>query len=378
MKSRTFTLLRSRTQRGFSLIEIMVGLAIGLVAVIIMMQAFAFSDSSKRITSGGDDAQINGGIALSGLERDIRMAGFGLNAFKLIGCTLNYTPTNEGSALTNALQIAPIIINPSTDFIPAGDANTDTLLVMYSNTNSTAEGDALISASSTAYRVTTPTSFVTGDKILPLPIPRPTTCTLTVDSVANVDSPNISVATGTTLKAGDIIFNIGNAPIIRAYAIRNGNLTMCDYTAYDCGKSSYVTTLDSDVWVPVGSGVVSLRAQYGRDTTTGTMTGVVSSYTQVTPGSSADADKATYAISCNWARMLSVRLALVARSAQYDKQEVTAAAPTWAASDAVTITLSDNTDWKHYRYRTLQTVVPMRNMIWQGGQAGYQGGDSGC
>ena len=227
MKSRTFTLLRSRTQRGFSLIEIMVGLAIGLVAVIIMMQAFAFSDSSKRITSGGDDAQINGGIALSGLERDIRMAGFGLNAFKLIGCTLNYTPTNEGSALTNALQIAPIIINPSTDFIPAGDANTDTLLVMYSNTNSTAEGDALISASSTAYRVTTPTSFVTGDKILPLPIPRPTTCTLTVDSVANVDSPNISVATGTTLKAGDIIFNIGNAPIIRAYAIRNGNLTMC-------------------------------------------------------------------------------------------------------------------------------------------------------
>ena len=108
------------------------------------------------------------------------------------------------------------------------------------------------------------------------------------------------------------------------------------------------------------------------------MTGVVSSYTQVTPGSSADADKATYAISCNWARMLSVRLALVARSAQYDKQEVTAAAPTWAASDAVTITLSDNTDWKHYRYRTLQTVVPMRNMIWQGGQAGYQGGDSGC
>ena len=120
MKSRTFTLLRSRTQRGFSLIEIMVGLAIGLVAVIIMMQAFAFSDSSKRITSGGDDAQINGGIALSGLERDIRMAGFGLNAFKLIGCTMNYTPANEGSALTNALQIAPIIINPSTDFIPAG------------------------------------------------------------------------------------------------------------------------------------------------------------------------------------------------------------------------------------------------------------------
>lgn len=366
-----------RRQRGFSLIEIMVGLAIGLVATIIMMQMFLFSDNSRRITSGGDDAQINGGIALSGLERDIRMAGYGLNSFNLLGCTLSLTPRNESGAVANPLTIAPVVINPSNSWVPAGDTNTDTLLVMYGNGNSPSEGDAVVSVSGASYLMATATSFTQGDQVLPLPMPRSATCALTVDSVAAAPTaPTITVTTGASVRSGDILYNLGATPVIRAYAIRSGNLTVCDYTAYDCGKAAYVTSLNNSVWVPVASNIVSLRAEYGRDVSAPTMTGLVSSYTQVTPGSSASVS--AYTLACDWGRMLSVRMALVARSAQYDKGSVTSTSPTWIDAGNLPIDLSGNASWQHYRYKTLQTAIPLRDMLWQGGQPGYQGGSSGC
>ncbi len=386
----------SRQQRGFSLIEIMVALVIGMVAVVIMAQVLMQSEGSKRNTTSGGDAQINASIALSGLERDIRMSGFGLNSYKLLGCSLTFRPSNESANLSSALTIAPAVINPSTALIPAGDANTDTLLVMYGNSSSPAEGDAVIAASSnTSYKMTTPTSFTTGDKIITLAIPRATNCGLSFDTVANVPTDgSISATTGLGgIKTGDIIYNMGARPVIRAYAIRQGNLTVCDYTAYNCGKASYATTLNSDVWVPVGAGIVSLRTQYGHDQSTtlpDPMTGVVTVFNQSTPSS-------TGAPACEWARMLSVRLALVARGSQYDANKdkdgnltkVTTDAPVWAASEihadttptnptALPIKLSQVDDWEQYRYKTVETSIPLRNMIWQGGQPGYQGGDSGC
>lgn len=389
----TPTLFRSR-QTGFSLIEIMVGLVIGMVGVIILSQVMLQSEDTKRNTTSGDDAQINASIALSSLERDIRMSGFGLNSYNLLGCAWTFTPSNESSALTNALAIAPVVINPSTSLVPAGDANTDTLLVMYGTGNSPAEGDAVVAASSsTSYKVTTPTSFTTGDKTIALALPRTTDCAVSTDRVTNVPSDGtISVATGLSgIKTGDIVYNLGAQPIVRAYAIRNGNLTVCDYTAYNCGKSSYVSTLNSSVWVPVGSNIVSLRAQYGHDGKAGTMAGIVTTFNQTTP-------VVDSAPSCVWARVLSVRLAVVGRGSHYDGEKtdsgdlktVTSEAPKWAASDtetaegaptnptALTINLSSLDSWQQYRYKTVETAVPLRNMLWQGGQPSYQGGESGC
>jgi len=57
---------------------------------------------------------------------------------------------------------------------------------------------------------------------------------------------------------------------------------------------------------------------------------------------------------------------VVARSAQFDKTTVTSTAPTWAGSATHPINLTANTQWGNYRYRTFETVVPMRNLVWQG------------
>ena len=68
-----------RPAAGFSLVEIMVGMVIGMLGLIIMMQVFSLSESQKRTTTGGGDAHSNGAIALFGLQRDLRQAGFGVS-----------------------------------------------------------------------------------------------------------------------------------------------------------------------------------------------------------------------------------------------------------------------------------------------------------
>src|SRR5258706_14163460 len=76
--------LRSQAQ-GFSLIEILVAVAIGLIGCVIIFQVFAVSENNKRATTGGADAQVAGALALFTLERDIKMAGFGVNERGALG-----------------------------------------------------------------------------------------------------------------------------------------------------------------------------------------------------------------------------------------------------------------------------------------------------
>ena len=368
----------------------MVGLLIGMLAVILIMQVFANSEGSKRTTTGGDDAQINGSIALYGLERDIREAGYGVNSFNLLGCSLTYTTSGDAKSVTLG-ALAPININPPTDLIPAGDANTDTLLIVFGNSNGPPEGDLINGAPSTgSYPVTTPGSFAVNDYVVAQPAARPSPCALAIDRVTAKSASALSVSPGdaTGLTLGSIVFNLGQAPTVRAYAVRSGSLTMCDYRVNNCGDVAH--TSNSDIWVPVATNVVSLRAQYGRDITAGAqMASIVGTFDQTTPGTAAD--KSGLAVQCGWARTLAVRLALVARNPQYDKNDspfATTSAPTWAGTavstasptnpTALAIDLGSNSEWKHYSDKTLTTTVPIRNVGWHGSQATAQGGSGAC
>jgi type IV pilus assembly protein PilW len=384
--------IRSRRRQaasGFSLIEILVGLLIGMLSVIVIMQVFGVFEGNKRTTTGGDDAQINGSIALYGIERDVREAGYGINTFSLLGCSLSFT-TSEDSKAIKLDALAPVVINPATTIVPAGTAGTDTLLVIYGTSDSSAEGDLIAATPSTkSYPITTAKSFVTGDYVVAQPVARPTPCDLALDKVTAVSGTTLAVTPGnaTGLALGSMIYNLGQALIVRAYAVRNGNLTVCDYTANNCGDKSYAgATPDPKVWVPIAPNIAGLRAQYGRDTSgvsSNKSSGIVDTYDQITPGSTAD--KSGLAVQCAWARTLALRLALVARSGQYTKYDAaggeapsTSTAPTWAGTTSAPIDLSGITDWKNYRYKTLQTTVPVRNLVWQGSQTTAQGGTGGC
>jgi type IV pilus assembly protein PilW len=326
-----------RLPSGFSLVEIMVGMLIGMLGIIVMMQVYAVSEGQKRTTTGAGDAQNNGAIALYGMQRDIRQAGYGFSAFSLFSCTVT---TPSGASI---IPLAPVTINPATGVIPTGDANSDTLLVMYGNTNGEPQGQTYTANAATLsatnyYFVNTPCN------------PSP-------------------VSTGATSRAvSGTIYDLGTSPKVLAYAIRGGNLTVCDYIASDCSAAVADNNNPPAIWTPIASNIVSLRAQYGRDT----LTVAVAAPPTPLPNYVVDTyDQSTPTTPCGWARAPAVRIALTARSGQYEKTangvDVTPTPRTWEGG---TIDLTANADWQHYRYKVFQTIVPLRNIAWMGVQAG--------
>lgn len=65
-------------QSGFSLIEILVGMTIGLVVILVIMQTMSLFETQRKTSSSASDMQSNGLLSLFSLEQDVRMAGYGL------------------------------------------------------------------------------------------------------------------------------------------------------------------------------------------------------------------------------------------------------------------------------------------------------------
>lgn len=369
---------------GFSLVEIMVGMVIGLLGIIIMMNLFSNFEAQKRTTSGGSDVQNEAAISLFSIQRDIMQAGYDINSQNLLGCSVSVplppapNPTFPTVAFTLP-AIAPVTINPASSVVPVGDLNTDTLLVVYGNGNGQPEGDIISSlgvggAVATTFNVKyQPPSAQLGDQVIFEPVTRPTPCNLSVDSVVGVNSTSVNLNSGMASASIPIVpsnigtlFHLGNLMngnklIVNGYAIRNGSLTVCNFMENDC--SNPAAAVINTAWLPIANGIVSLKAEYGRDDTTinpPPMTGIVNVYDQNTPS------PASVSYACDWMRISTVRIALVGRNGQPDKSIVTSAAPTWADSAGNPINLTGTANWQNYRYKVFETTVPIRNISIKG------------
>lgn len=372
-----------KKQRGFSLVELMVGVAVGLLASLAIMQVFTVSERQKRSTSGGADALSQGTIALYSLERQARQAGWGFNDIHAMACgsVLAYNQNRAPNEFSFP-AMAPVIINPTG--IPAGDPDTDVLMITYGNDESLPMGVSFTqqSTSSAAYKVSNDLHnyFDDGDLLL---IYRDCTkasggtCDCEIAQVTNPHSGSgqsdvvnhnagndgpwnkpSGLDTGTPNNycnntPGRIcnIYNLGQLPNSYIYAIRNGNLTRCDYLNQDCtdvGKAG-----NEAVWVPIASNIVRLSAQYGQDSGN-PLDGVVDTWDQVTPAAGSPG--------CMFQRIQALRIGILARSATPERAPVTATAPSWAGGNFAMTSLGP--DWKQYRYRVFQTIAPLRNIIW--------------
>ncbi|MCF8167006.1 MAG: PilW family protein [Rhodoferax sp.] len=339
----------------------MVAMTLGLFGVLVMTQLFSLAEQNRRSTSSGNDAMNEGVLSLYALQRELRTAGYGLADVNLLGCNVLLR------AGVTLVAMAPVTINHAS--IPAGDANTDTLLVFFSQATGSTQGDRITAAAvADQYTVQTSASFMVNDWVLAAPQVRncagtsaPLTPALILTQIAAITSPIVSVTAGTGDTFPAIVsplfptlFNFGAQPVNAVvYAVRGGNLTQCDYMVNDCGLASNASV--ASVWVPIGSNIVSLRAQYGRDTAAaGAMDGLVDVFDQVPP-----------ATACDWVRMSALRLVLVARSTQ-PAAAATALAPVWDGTASAPIDLSTHAAWQNHRYKVFQTVVALRNLAWMG------------
>ena len=107
--------------------------------------------------------------------------------------------------------------------------------------------------------------------------------------------------------------------------------------------------------------IVDFQAQYGKDDGSNGGTaddGLIDGWDNVTPTTNV-----------GWRRVLAIRVAVLARSINPEKQVVTFNAPIWAGGtfsmswDASTSVWGD-VNWGHYRYKTYETTIPIRNLVW--------------
>jgi len=404
---------RTLRSAGFTLVEVMIALLIGLIGIVVMMQTFAVSEGFKRTATSGTDAQINGAVGMYMIQRELRMAGFAMNNLMVQGCTSVVVYNNKTGVSIN-MPLVPFYLNPP--LIPAGDANTDTILIAFGNSTSSVSGMQLLNAQTNNNSLPLASnfdSFQTGDLFVTVtPNGANPSCVLheataTTNAATNcglaptlggayngssVDfttnnyqqhEPQGCVPTVPTYNKGSaitdasgnvqpmvvagtsgLVYNLGNATI-HVYAIRGATLTMCDWVASDCTAVANYT--------PVVDDIVSLRAVYGMNLTPSL------SATQgdgvITPSRN-DLSTNVYLPS----RVLSVTMELTARSALKEKPNsagncVTTPnankpdlSQTWIYDSmaGANIDLSTvSTDWSCYRYKLYQTTVPLRNSLWR-------------
>ena len=80
MMTETSSARSHREQRGFGLIEIMVGVVIGLIAVLVIYQVYAVAEGFKRNTTAAGEAQQNGLFSAFVLGMEIGNGGAGMAA----------------------------------------------------------------------------------------------------------------------------------------------------------------------------------------------------------------------------------------------------------------------------------------------------------
>ncbi len=328
-------------QAGFTLIEIMVGLVIGLLTTLVIMQVFSVFEAQKRSTTGSADAQTNGSTTLYTIGRELSLAGFGL--VPVTNSALECTAPIIDPA-TGVGSLSPVTI---TDGGAAAGAS-DSITIRY---GTSPMGGIPTPITAMAPPITVDNNMGCQVNDIAIIINGPALCNVT--KVLNLTPP--PNYTGITLQnlagaiAGSEVACLGTWNEI-TYRVNNGNLERNG--------------------VPSIASIVNIQAQYG--VSAAANVNLIAQWV--------DATGAIWAAptTANRNRIKAIRIAVVARNGLLEKTNVTTAcssltlaAPTglcaWegsVASPAPRIDVSNDPDWARYRYRVFETIIPLRNVIW--------------
>jgi type IV pilus assembly protein PilW len=364
--------------RGFSLVELMVAMTIGLIGIVIITQAYVVSEDQKRTTVSGGEAQQNGILALQFIQQELLMAGYGTVAAGALGCVVN--ATSDAGVTSYQLRLVPAIVRPSDPV-----AGTDSITVLYGTAAGASGSPAVLranhSVAATNFQFDNTIGFTQNDFIVAYQSGKP--CTLmqttndptvggntvlqhsvasTYNVAANANLPQSPPYATSGYDSGSLIFNLGQPTNVR-YQITDNKLVQVNLAD---GSNATTELVD---------GIVAIRAQYAVDTATphpavpatplvANGDSLVNVYVDPradgTPNHAAFGTANATQIAAGWGRVYAVRVGIVARSSLRDKTDVSPATiELWAGGP--TYTVPD----RKYRYKVYHTVVPVRNMVWR-------------
>lgn len=341
--------------RGASLIDVLVGLAVALFSVVIVGQAFVAIDALRRNAAAAADAHSSASFALFALTTQIGNAGAGIDAAARWLDTCAVT-----TDIATTLRPIDVLI---TDGGAADRPDTLVLRQSLAHANAMPAAFAAAAPAGSNFRVESPDGFAAGDRVVA--ISRTGACAMT--QVSSVEPPVAGVVgvahTGVALDlpVSSVLLNLG--PAAQASTIR-----------FDVASGALRSTdiVNGDAPVPLISNVVNLKFQYGIDSDgDGTLDTWVSAATAGAWSTAA----VLAAPRAKLERIKAVRVGITVRSDRIDRS--LARSYHWVLFDCelddksacpgrLEGTIAASTGGS-YHYRTLETVVALRNVIWNRG-----------
>ncbi|MES2251744.1 MAG: PilW family protein [Pseudomonadota bacterium] len=371
------TVAKCLSQRGFTLVELMVGLVLGLLTVLVISQVLALAEGKKRSITMGSDAQVNGALSLFTLQRDVQMAGYGAAASPdALGCSV--TGKYDAGGASFVFPLAPVVITNGT----STDTDApDTITVLQGQTTNFSVPMVLKEEhpqSSNYFEVASSLGAAVGNMMIAVPKLQGSGVGCTLFSVTNdTTSPATTLGPTRVPHAATAASKWNQNSIFPASGYMSGsyllNMGSMVYRSYSISSTHSLQMVErspvngalTDPPLELYPQIVNLQALYGKDTNGD---GVVDTYDNVTPTTNA-----------GWLQVLAIRIAVVARSNQYEKEIVTASAPQWdvganatiagtttchGTSKCIALRVSQVAEWQHYRFKVYDTIVPLRNVLW--------------
>jgi type IV pilus assembly protein PilW len=393
---------RARNNMGFSLVELMVALTVGLIVALAVTSSVLTMGRQLSVISSNAAAQSSAQIALSVVDAAGRAAGAGFyNNGRLICRTWN--AWNGSAVVSNGAVLMPARI-------ASGGSNTVSDTIVF--TGATVAGPlsavpVLDAAPGASLMVSNGATLAVGD-VAVVGVPgSDVPCTLfQVDQAPGVVSacggnapscqhlirnpnsglnpnpttftsaPTYGFAMAGTTKGPAVVSRVGSTAVgfrqdafsvqcnslVRSNAFVNPTVPAC--TASPLGFGAGVDA--------IAMSVVLMHAQYGVSDTAAS--DVVTSWVAPT-GATWGAPSAD-----NVARIKALRVVLVARAKEAEGTQVTSACTnrsgvvntgpcSFQDAAAPVIDLSATAvaagkTWQNYRYRVHQAIIPLRNVIW--------------
>ena len=358
--------------QGFTIIEIMIGLAIGLLTLLAIYQLFSTSEGRRRTTSAVSQAQTAGSLALFAIERDIRSAGLGFAGMDpaYLGCEVQAYKRTGRDPAQYTFPLMPVQIVSGNElrvltgsspnmFIGARySASASGVFTMERSNAGFQAGDVAVGTSDTdpgkcllmevtagaGSSITGPGGVAEED-----PTVRHMTSGYTSFYTAASVTPernggsSVDMLDGSATSLGEgWLFSLGNQPTRNVWRVKDNQLMRYNFLDETDTKS-----------VAVAEDVLQMVAEYGFDKDG---SGKIDKEDEWT---SSDADL----VATKLGRLMAVRVAILVRSSQYEREAVTSAAPKWA-NGSKSFEMGTGDEWPHYRYRVYESVISMRNTIW--------------
>lgn len=335
----------------------MVGLAIGMVATLVILNVMVMFDARRRSVGSGIDAQVNAAFASTWLARELRSAGHGLGPSTALGCQVHRAAAGMPDA---NFILAPVTITQGDDGSP------DTLTVLAASEQALPAARLIAPYTVGDGRVTLDSILgVTEGTQLLLHTAGQPDCALLSVAATSVGAYTIQPTevsgrlSGVVFATDSAVVNLGR---LRYRRLMVDSAQRLQLSNFNTASGSWVTSTQSD-------GVVNLQLQYGFDTRTGTQTAPqVTRWSDLMLDADADGQSGDPG---DWQRMVAIRFALVVRSTQRREESCDAPIPIWLAGDAsgelvtTDISLAHISEWRCWRYRVLQAEVPLRNQLWR-------------